>query len=94
MRWSAQALAQRLLGQRHGDAGLEVAGGGAREAGDLRRETAVLGDHRLEAGEVAGLAGLEQAGELAEPGRGHSGLRSRAALRMRSAKRTAAATAR
>lgn len=78
-----QRLAARGIGRR---------GGGERRK--LGHEAPVLGEEAFQPGKVAGLARLHEAGELPERGGGHPPRRSRAARRIRSAKRTAAATAR
>ena len=91
-------LAEGLLRRRQRDAG----GGGRAsrvvpQGGDLGRERAVAGEEPVEAGEVARPARLGEAGEAAERRGRHAprpSARARAARRMRSEKRMAAATAR
>ncbi len=83
-----------LLRRRKDQSRFAVAPRGGGEARDLGREPAVLGQQAVEQRQVARPARFEKPREATQ-GRGrHSGPRSRAARRMRSAKRTAAATAR
>ena len=67
---------------------------GACHSGELHCERAIRGEEALQPGEIAGLARRHEGGEHPERGGGHPPVRSRAARRIRSAKRTAAATAR
>ena len=87
-------LAEGLLRQRQRDGGRAVTCEGGGEGGDLGLELAGEGQEPVEAGEVAGPARLGETGESAERGRVLAPLRARAARRMRSEKRIAAATAR
>jgi hypothetical protein len=86
--------AATLLGERKRSFG-EIAGAGGGEGGDLFREAAILGQEAIEPGEVARLAGVHQAHELAKGRRRHRRRPlARAAVRILSEKRMAAATAR
>jgi len=85
---------QRLPLRRQRLARPGVARRGSPELGDFGLEAALLGEQPVERRQVARLAGLDEHHQLAERGRRHEWPRARAALRMRSAKRIAAATAR
>jgi hypothetical protein len=87
--------AAALLGERQRALG-EVAACGGGQRGDLGLEPAILAREPVEAGKVAGLPRVHQALEVAQRGRGHgrSPPRARAAARILSEKRIAAATAR
>ena len=85
--------AASLLGKRHRSLGA-VAPADRRQRGDRRGQPPVLAEQPVEAGEVAGLAGLGQPQQVTERGRVHGRPRARAATRIRSEKRIAAATAR
>ena len=94
MRLSAQVSRKPLPGERQRHPFGEVAAAGGGELRDLRLEPAVLGDQPFEPREIPRLARLDEAGEGAQRRRRHGVPRSRAARRIRSAKRIAAATAR
>ena len=87
-------LPERLLRRRQRDAGREVARQRAGQRRDLGGELAVPGQEAVEPGEVARLARLGEPRQPAQRRGRHAGPRSRAARRMRSEKRMAAATAR
>ncbi len=72
----------------------EVAGRGRGDLQDLGGKAAVLEQERVEHGEVARAPRLGEGGELAERFGRHAPPRERAAWRIRSEKRIAAATAR